>query len=92
MEGGRMLTYAPCIEARRLLRRLVQVSLCGEELAIEAAQNFRKLRTRGVTIRGTIDLIIATRCLSDDLRLLHSDRDFDAFEMHLGLQVVDCGA
>ena len=79
-------------EARRLLGRLQQVSLGGEELAVEAARNFRKLRSRGVTIRGTIDLIIATRCLVDGFRLLHSDRDFDAFALQLGLQVVDCEA
>ena len=75
-------------EARRMLRRLSQVSLCGEELAVEAALNFRKLRARGVTVRGTVDVIIATRCLKDGLQLLHDDRDFDAFETHLGLQVV----
>ena len=75
-------------EARRMLRRLSQVSLCGEELAVEAALNFRKLRARGVTVRGTVDVIIATRCLEDGLQLLHDDRDFDAFETHLGLQVV----
>jgi predicted nucleic acid-binding protein len=79
-------------EARRLLGRLEQVTLGGEELAVEAASNFRKLRGRGVTVRGTIDVIIATRCLADGLRLLHSDRDFDAFEAHLGLQVVNCEA
>ena len=79
-------------EARRMLGRLQQVSLCGEDLAIDAARNFRKLRARGVTVRGTIDLIIATRCLADGFRLLHSDRDFDAFEEHLELRVVDCGA
>lgn len=79
-------------EARRLLARLEQVSLGGEKLAIEAARNFRKLRAKGVTVRGTIDVIIATRCLVDGVRLLHSDRDFDAFEVHLGLRVVDCGA
>lgn len=79
-------------EARRLLGRLEQVTLGGEELAVEAARNFRKLRGRGVTVRGTIDVIIATRCLADGLRLLHSDRDFDAFEAHLGLQVVNCEA
>ena len=75
-------------EARRMLRRLSQVSLCGEELAVEAALNFRKLLARGVTVRGTVDVIIATRCLEDGLQLLHDDRDFDAFETHLGLQVV----
>jgi predicted nucleic acid-binding protein len=72
--------------------QLSQVTLGGEEIAVESAQNFRKLRARGVTIRGTIDVIIATRCLSEGFRLLHSDRDFDAFEEHLGLQVVACGA
>lgn len=79
-------------EARRMLARLEQAHLCGEDLAIQAARNFRKLRARGVTVRGTIDVIIATRCLSDGFRLLHSGRDFDAFEQHLGLRVVDCGA
>ena len=79
-------------EARRLLARLSQVTLGGEDTAVESARNFRKLRARGVTVRGTVDVIIATRCLSEGFRLLHSDRDFDAFEEHLGLQVVDCGA
>ena len=79
-------------EARRLLGRLQQVSLGGEDLAVEAARNFRKLRNLGVTIRGTIDVIIATRCMADGFRLLHCDRDFDAFEAQLGLQVVDCEA
>lgn len=77
-------------EARRMLGRLQQVSLCGEELAVEAARNYRLLRAKGVTVRGTIDVIIATRCLLDDLVLLHSDRDFDAFEAYLGLRSVDC--
>ena len=75
-------------DARRLLGRLQQIALAGEELAIESASNFRKLRTLGVTVRGTIDAIIATRCITDGYRLLHSDRDFDAFEKHLGLRVV----
>jgi predicted nucleic acid-binding protein len=79
-------------EARRLLTQLVQVNLAGQELAIEAARNFRKLRSVGVTVRGTIDVIIATRCLAEGYRLLHSDRDFDAFAVHLGLRVVNCEA
>lgn len=79
-------------EARRLLGRLEQLTLGGEELAVEAASNFRRLRARGITVRGTVDVIIATRCLADGLRLLHSDREFDPFEPHLGLKVVDCRA
>lgn len=78
-------------DARRLLSQLEQVTLCGEALAVEAARNFRRLRARGVTVRGTVDVVIATRCIADGLRLLHSDRDFDPFVEHLGLQTVDYG-
>lgn len=79
-------------EARRLLGHLEQVSLAGEAMAIDAARNYRKLRALGVTVRGTVDVIIATRCLADGYRVLHRDRDFDAFETHLGLKVVKCEA
>ena len=48
-------------EARRMLARLSQVTLGGEDIAVESARNFRKLRARGVTVRGTVDVIIATR-------------------------------
>jgi hypothetical protein len=80
-------------EARRMLRRLEQVVIGGADLAVEAARNYRRLRAVGVTVRGTVDVLIATRCLADGLALLHSDpRDFDAFEQHLGLRVVNCAA
>lgn len=79
-------------EARRLLAPLKQLTLGGEELAVAAARNCRKLRARGFTVRGTIDAIIATRCMADGLMLLHNDGDFDPFEKHLGLQVVKCVA
>ena len=69
--------------AKQLLGRLDQVTLGGESLAIAAAQNFRKLRAIGITVRGTVDAVIATRCIEDGYLLLHSDRDFDAFEEHL---------
>jgi predicted nucleic acid-binding protein len=79
-------------EAKRLLGQLEQVIVGGTELAIQAARNYRTLRSLGVTVRGTVDVLIATRCLTDGFRLLHSDRDFDAFEQHLGLRVVNCDA
>jgi predicted nucleic acid-binding protein len=79
-------------EARRLLDKLEQVLIGGADLAVEAARNHRRLRRRGVTARGTVDVLIATRCVVDGLRLLHSDHDFDAFERHLGLHVVPFGA
>jgi hypothetical protein len=60
----------------------------GTDLAIAAAQNYRTLRQRGYTVRKTIDCWIASFCLMSGHTLLHSDRDFDAFEKVLGLQVV----
>jgi predicted nucleic acid-binding protein len=60
----------------------------GVELAIAAARNFRKLRQRGLTVRKTIDCLIATFCLRERHLLLHRDRDYDAFEEELGLRVV----
>jgi predicted nucleic acid-binding protein len=77
-------------EARRLLGQFDQVVIGGTDLAVQAARHFRKLRGLGVTVRGTVDVIIASRCLSDGLQLLHNDRDFDPFETHLGLDVVRC--
>ncbi len=75
---------------RTLLFGLVVVDLCGAELAVQSARHFRTLRQHGITVRKTIDCIIATRCVVDDLELLHDDRDFDAYEKHLGLRCVAC--
>lgn len=75
-------------QARKLLTSLRVVELGGKDLAIEAAGNYRALRALGVTIRKTIDTIIATRCIHDGFTLLHSDRDFEPFVRHLGLRVV----
>ena len=75
---------------RRLLSTLHLVMLGGPDTAIQAAKNFRKLRSLGVTVRSTIDTVIATRCILDGHELLHSDRGFVAFQKHLGLKVVRC--
>ena len=75
-------------EARRLFASLKLVELGGEDVAIAAARNFRKLRKLGITVRQTIDTVIATRCMVSGYELLHDDRDFDAFEKHLGLRCV----
>ena len=75
-------------EARKMLTSLLVVDLGGQEIAIQSARNFRTLRKLGVTVRKTIDTVIATRCIEDGYDLLHSDRDFDPFARHLGLRVV----
>jgi predicted nucleic acid-binding protein len=59
----------------------------GRELAIKAAKNFRKLRKMGITIRKTIDVMIATFCIEFGFELLHNDRDFDPMEDVLGLRI-----
>lgn len=75
-------------EARRMLTSLTVVDLCGQEIAIQAARSFRALRKLGVTVRKTIDTVIATRCIESGYDLLHDDRDFDPFVKHLGLREV----
>jgi predicted nucleic acid-binding protein len=77
-----------CNEARKMLTSLTVVELGGQEIAIQAAKNFRSLRNRGVTVRKTIDTIIATRCMESGYDLLHNDRDFDPFAEYLGLREV----
>lgn len=56
--------------------------------AVTAAKHFRRLRAAGVTVRKTVDVLIATVCIENRLELLHRDRDFDAMEKVLGLRVV----
>lgn len=75
-------------QAKKLLSSLVMVELGGRDIAVQAAKNYRKLRVLGITARKTIDTVIATRCIIGGYTLLHSDRDFDPFVMHLGLRSV----
>ena len=74
--------------ARKMLTSLPIVELGGAEIAIQAARNYRALRKLGVTIRKTIDTLIATRCIAGRFDLLHDDKDFDPFVKYLGLRVV----
>lgn len=71
--------------ALRLLTSLSLVDIAGQDIAVQAARNFRTLRARGVTVRKTIDTLIATRCIESGYSLLYSDRDFEPFVEHLGL-------
>ena len=73
-------------QALRLMTALHVVNLGGQDMAIQAARNFRTLRALGVTVRKTIDTLIATCAIEKSLPLLYSDRDFDPFVAHLGLR------
>lgn len=74
-------------QARNLLADVPYSNLAGLDVALAAADNYRKLRSRGVTVRKTIDVLIGTFCVANDHELLHSDRDFDAMEKVLGLRI-----
>ena len=74
-------------KAKNILKAFPCFDLLGEDVAIKSAQNFRYLRKKGITVRKTIDSIIATYCIENNLSLLHNDNDFKPFEKYLGLQV-----
>lgn len=71
---------------RRGFEPIPLVEIAGEDAAVAAARNYRALRSAGITVRKTIDTLIATRCILDDIPLLYGDRDFDPFVEHLGLR------
>ena len=75
-------------QVRRDLMKFDVFDSVGTDLAIASAENYRYLRSKGITIRKTIDCLIATFCIEEGYALLHRDRDLDAFEKHLGLPVI----
>lgn len=78
-------------DVRQMLSAFEVVALGGEAVAVQSAANYRRLRALGLTVRKTIDTVIATWCIRHDVALLHCDRDFEPFAAHLGLRCVDCG-
>ena len=74
--------------AKKLIKKLEYRNLAGKDVAYQASQNYRTLRSYGVTVRKTIDVIIGTFCIENKLELIHNDRDFDPMEKHLGLKVL----
>jgi predicted nucleic acid-binding protein len=69
----------------RLFRELPSILISDQMIALQAARHYRTLRAKGITVRKTIDTLIATRCIADGHTLLYSDRDFDPFVQWLGL-------
>ena len=72
--------------AKEVLTSLTVHDLIGKQLAIKSADNFRKLRKKGITIRKTTDVIIATYCIENKIPLLFTDKDFTPFVKHLRLR------
>ncbi|MDX1699152.1 MAG: PIN domain nuclease [Melioribacteraceae bacterium] len=74
-------------KAKTILLSFPCFDIGGKEIALQSAKNYRLLRRKGVTVRKTIDSIIATFCLENSLLLLHNDKDFEPFEKYLKLKV-----
>lgn len=72
-------------QARKLLMSLTVLNMLNTTMALKSAANFRTLRKKGITVRKTIDSIIATYCIENKLALLASDKDFQPFHEHLRL-------
>jgi len=77
--------------AKDLLSNFRFMEMLGLELALKSAQNYRFLRSKGATVRKTIDVIIGTFCIHHDICFLHDDQDFEPLTRHLGLKTVNCG-
>lgn len=73
--------------ASDMLGELPHLQVSNREIAYLSAQNYRRLRSKGVTVGKTIDLLIATCCISNSVALLHSDKDFDLIANHIPLRV-----
>jgi len=75
-------------KARETLSLLSCKQMGGYDLAIKSAENYRKLRKKGVTVRKTIDIIIGTFCINENIPLLYNDKDFDPMVKHLSLKTI----
>ncbi len=71
-----------------MLLSLPQYNMVGFDIAEKAAANYRFLRSKGITVRKTIDVLIGTFCIEHRFELVHRDRDFDPMEKYLGLKVL----
>ncbi|MEL6442114.1 MAG: PIN domain nuclease [Cyanobacteria bacterium J06621_8] len=72
-------------QVKSRLATLDQYELFGNDMVDRCADNYRALRKKGITIRATTDVMIATFCIKHQLPLLFCDRDFKPFVNHLGL-------
>ena len=75
-------------EVSGLLLSLPQFDMVGFSMAEKSAANYRLLRSKGVTVRKTIDVLIGTFCAERGLQLIHHDSDFALMAEHIGLDVI----
>ena len=70
-----------------LLLSLPRYDMVGFKCAEKAAENYRLLRSKGITVRKTNDVIIGTFCAENRLQLIHNDHDFDLMAPFIGLEM-----
>ncbi len=75
-------------KAKETMSILTCKELGGYEIAIKSAENYRKLRKKGITVRKTIDVIIGTFCINENISLLHDDKDFEPMTEYLSLKSI----
>ncbi len=75
-------------QAKEFLSPLKFKELMGYNIAIKSSVNYRSLRKKGITVRKTVDVIMGTFCIENNISLLHDDHDFDPMEKYLGLTVI----
>ena len=71
-----------------LLLSLPKYPMVGFDIAAKSADNYRLLRSRGLTVRKTIDVIIGTFCVENGFQIIHYDRDFEAMAPCIGLEIL----
>jgi len=74
-------------EIKESLLTFPVLSLKGPQSYIHAADIYRKCRAKGITIRSTINLLIAQAAIEHGASLLHNDRDFEAIAAVSSLQI-----
>lgn len=84
LQGAKDESSAQAMDLR--MRRFGMRRMMTPDMPGKAAANYRALRRRGITVRTSIDMVIGTYCIDQQLKLLHDDRDFGAMEIHLGLR------
>ncbi len=75
-------------KAKKVMSILDCKQMGGYAIAVESAESYRKLRKKGITVRKTIDVIIGTFCINQNITLLHDDKDFEPMVKHLGLKSI----
>ena len=75
-------------EVSGLLLSLPQFDMVGFSMAEKSASNYRLLRSKGVTVSKTIDVLIGTYCAESGLQLIHNDSDFTLMAEHIGLDII----